>query len=76
MSKNVLYRSVLYGKLYQGHPATIFCKITVRRSKSDCLEISKAWEKLKIYGSVADLGGSSGGSIEPRKLKKLTSKTF
>ena len=46
MSKNVLYRSVLYGKLYQGHPATIFCKITVRRRKSDCLEISKAWEKL------------------------------
>ena len=76
MSTNVSYRSVLYGKLYQGHPATIFCKITVRRSKSDCLEISKAWEKLKIYGSVADLGGSSGGSIEPRKLKKLTSKTF
>ena len=28
MSTNVLYRSVLYGKLYQGHPATIFCKIT------------------------------------------------
>ena len=29
MSTNVSYRTVLYGKLYQGHPATIFCKITV-----------------------------------------------
>ena len=33
----------------QGHPATIFCKITVWRSKY-CLEISKAWEKLNISG--------------------------
>ena len=39
------------GYLYktQGHPATIFCKITVRRSKY-CQEISNAWEKLKISG--------------------------
>ena len=29
MNTNVSYRTVLYGKLYQGHPATIFCKITV-----------------------------------------------
>ena len=35
--------------LLQGHPATFFCKITVRRSKY-CLEISKACEKLKKSG--------------------------
>ena len=33
----------------QGHQATIFCKITVRRSKC-CLEISTAWEERKISG--------------------------
>ena len=33
----------------QGHPATFFCKTTVQRSKY-YLEISKAWEKLKIFG--------------------------
>ena len=33
----------------QEHSATIFCKITVRRSKY-CLEISKAWEELKLSG--------------------------
>jgi len=29
--------------------ATIFCETTVRRGKY-CLEISKAWERLKISG--------------------------
>ena len=33
----------------QGHPATLFCKITDRRSKY-CVEISKACEKLKLSG--------------------------
>ena len=31
----------------QEHPATTFCKITVRKSKY-YLEISKAWEELKF----------------------------
>ena len=31
----------------QGHPTTVFCKISVRRSKY-CLEISITQEKLKI----------------------------
>jgi len=34
---------------YQGHPATCFCKMIVRRS-TYCLDISKAWERLKIAG--------------------------
>ena len=33
----------------QRHPATLFCKITDRRSKY-CVEISKACEKLKLSG--------------------------
>ena len=32
---------------YQGHPTTVFCKMSVQRSKY-CLEISIAQEKLKI----------------------------
>ena len=31
----------------QGHPTTIFCKISVRRSKC-CLEISFAWGRLNL----------------------------
>ena len=31
----------------QGHPATVFCEISVRRSKN-CLEFSIAWGRLKI----------------------------
>ena len=31
----------------QGHPTTVFCKISVRRSKN-CLEFSIAWGRLKI----------------------------
>ena len=53
-SVSILYHMVILTEndyLYktQEHPATIFCKITVRRSKY-CLEISKAWEELKISG--------------------------
>ena len=53
-SVSILYYMVILTEndyLYktQGHPATIFCKITVRRSKY-CLEISKACEELKISG--------------------------
>ena len=45
-SVSILYHMVILTEndyLYktQGNPATIFCKITVRRSKF-CLEISKA----------------------------------
>ena len=31
----------------QGHPTTVFCEISVRRSKN-CLELSTAWGRLKI----------------------------
>ena len=50
-SHSILYHIVILTEndyLYktQEHPATMFCKITVQRSKY-CLEISKAWEELK-----------------------------
>ena len=32
---------------FQGHPTTVFCKISVRRSKN-CLEFSIAWGRLRI----------------------------
>ena len=53
-SHSILYHMVIltendYRYKTQKHPATMFCKITVRRSKY-CLEISKAWEELKISG--------------------------
>ena len=34
---------------YQGHPATVFCKISVRRSKY-CLKFSISWGRLKTSG--------------------------
>ena len=36
-----------YRKTTQGHPTTVFCKISVRRSKY-CLEFSITWGQLKI----------------------------
>ena len=37
-----------YQQECQGHATTVFCEITVRRSKN-CLEFSIAWGRLKIY---------------------------
>ena len=34
-------------QISQGHPTTVFCKKSVRRSKN-CLEFSIAWGRLKI----------------------------
>ena len=39
-------RTSVFNKM-QGHPTTVFCKISVRRSKF-CLEFSIAWIRLKI----------------------------
>ena len=33
---------------FQGHPTTVFCKISTRRSRC-CLEFSSAWGRLKIF---------------------------
>ena len=45
---NILYK-------YQGHPTTVFCKISVRRSKY-CLEFSIAQTWLKISGLTLHSG--------------------
>ena len=44
---DILFSPARHAKT-QGHPATVFCIISVRRSKH-CLEFSFAWGRLKIY---------------------------
>ena len=47
ISVSQLIRAFDSSQYSQGHPTTVFCKISVRRSKY-CLEISIAQKKLKI----------------------------
>ena len=44
---NVFSKNNFNKDFVQGHPTTVFCEISVRRSKN-CLEFSIAWGKLKI----------------------------
>ena len=43
--KSAAIRPIVVFLFFSGHPTTVFCKISVRRSKF-CLEFSFTWQKI------------------------------